>query len=473
MPNPEKSTVEVVSKRRPRTSPLPGKTEKEHSAPLTIEEVIDLVKLKVVSPTENDNLLSNIVGLKDNKDYFSQIISLIKENADFRFYPNMLFLGPSGTGKTTSAFAIAKELDVPIIVIDTQKLVSVIPDHKVMNRVFEGINSLLEKTGDCVVLFKEIQYVNTFEHNMNVTLCTKICELLSNFKNNLFIASSSQERNEFHAFFIGQDGFDTPVTFECPNHQERIELIKRAIADYPYEDDIDYDKLSRDFIDYSGGDIRKTLKSAYIQCLINGENKLNYRRINSAISIEQYGKEIKKMTDKEIRLTAYHEAGHVILGYYGCPEYKVSKVEVKHRQGTLGLTIGESDEEKDTYTKEDMIGRIILAFGGKVAEQLMIGTTSTGVTGDLATATVIAEAIIKKFGMDDDFGPVFLDDEVFYSDVLADDADIKIQNLLKSTYAKAVQIMLEHKDKLIAVAEALIKNEVLYKEEVLEILEAP
>jgi cell division protease FtsH len=385
-------------------------------------------------------------------------------------HPNLLFVGPSGVGKTTCAFAIAKSMKVPIIVIDTQNLVTAMPDHKSFDPVFNGLRMVIEDTGKAVVLFKEVQYINSYSQNNNVSVSTMICSLVSMFKDCLFIATTSQEEVSFQRFFLDDGGFDTPVTFDVPNHSERDSLIRRFISIYPYEEGIDFDKLARDFIDYTGGEIQKTLKAAYFQCLIKGFKKLSYKQINEAIWAEQYGKEVKKMSDKEIRLTAYHEAGHVIAGFYGCPNYQVSKVEVLHRQETLGLTMGESDEDKESYTVEDLEGRIILNHGGKVAEEVTFGTSTSGVVQDLASATVIAIQMIKRCGMDPDFGPVYLDDEVFDSPILHDSADEKVRALLKRLYAKTTKIMLEHKDKLILIAEALIKKDVLYKEEVLDLL---
>jgi cell division protease FtsH len=444
---------------------------------MTVEECIESLELKIVLPEDNDNFMDNLIGHAENKDFIVQIASFFTEEEEDEAegnilleHPNLLFVGPQGVGKTTCAFAVAKAMEVPIVVIDTQNLVTAMPDHRQFSRVFGGLSKVLDAVGGAVVLFKEVQYINSYSQNNNIAVSTMICSLIRNYPECLFIATTSQEEVAFQRFFLEEGGFEIPVTFELPNHAEREALIRRFISIYPHEDDIDYDKLARDFIDYSGGDIQKTLKAAWYQCRIKKIPKLNYKMINEAIWAEQYGREVKKMQEKEIRLTAYHEAGHVIAGFYGCPNYQVSKVEVLRRQESLGLTMGENDEEKESYTIEDLEGRIILNFGGKVAEELTFHTSTSGVVQDLANATVIAVQMIKRCGMDPDFGPVYVDDEVFPSNILDDDADVRVQNLLKRLYQKAITIMLEHKDKLILIAEALCKKEVLYKEEVLALL---
>ena len=213
------------------------------------------------------------------------------------------------------------------------------------------------------------------------------------------------------------------------------------------------------------------LKKAYIQCLIDGKEQLTYEVINSTIYSETFGSEIRKMSDEEMRLTAYHEAGHVIAGYYGSNDYKVSKVEVKFRSSSLGLTDADADEDKHTMTREDIKGYIILCLGGKCAEQIIFNTNTSGVCQDLAQATMYAESFVKLFGMDEIFGPICLSDDVFISETLSTIADIKIQEMLIQLEKKTTSIILEHKDKLTTIAEALIKKETLYKEEVMEILE--
>ena len=473
MPNPKKYTTTPRTKKALSSeSTIVSKKVEE----MTVSDWISVLKLKIVSVKDNDNLLQNIVGHEENKNFFLQIASFFsspktkKRSIAFENHPNLFFIGPAGVGKTTCSFAIAKAMKVPIIVIDTQNLVTAMPDHKSFDAVFEGLRMVIESVGKSVVLFKEVQYINSYTQNNNVAVSTMICSLITHFTECLFISTTSQEEVTFQRFFLEDGGFDTPVTFELPNHSERETLIRRFISIYPYEEDIDFDKLARDFIDYSGGEIQKTLKAAYIQCLIKGIEKLNYKQINESIWSEQFGKEVKKMSEKEIRLTAYHEAGHVICGFYGCPNYQVSKVEVLHRQESLGLTMGENDEDKESYTIEDLEGRILLNYGGKIAEEITFETSTSGVVQDLASATIIATQMVKRCGMDKDFGPVYLDDNVFDSPILHDSADIIIQHLLKRLYAKATRIMLEHRDKLILIAEALIKKEVLYKEEVLDLL---
>ncbi len=453
-------------------------TSMEKEIEAIIQECIESLELKIVLPEDNDNFLENIVGHKDNKEFILQIASFLSEedeedtsdDSSLIGHPNLLFVGPQGAGKTICAFAVAKAMEVPIIVIDTQNLVTAMPDHKQFSRVFGGLSAVIGGVGSSVVLFKEVQYINSYSQNNNIAVSTMICSLIRNYPESLFIATTSQEEVAFQRFFLEEGGFDVPVTFELPDHAEREALIRRFISAYPHEDDIDCDKLARDFIDYSGGDIQKTLRAAWRQCKIKKIPKLNYKLINEAIWAEQYGREVKKMQENEIRLTAYHEAGHVIAGFYGCPNYQVSKVEVLRRQESLGLTMGENDEDKESYTIQDLEGRIILNFGGKVAEEITFNTSTSGVVQDLANATVIAVQMIKRCGMDPDFGPVYIDDEIFQSNILDDDADVRIQNLLKRLYQQTIRIMLEHRDKLILIAETLCQKEVLYKEEVLALL---
>ena len=437
----------------------------------SVEEVVELLQVKTLLPKDNDNFFKNIIGNTTIVNYFTNIVKLLKsesaiEGLDKEFHPSFLLLGVVGIGKALTAYSFAKEMNLPIIVIDTEKLL-----QDFSNKIIKGIKSVIGQYERSVVLFKDVNYCDQLESDKAISLFSKLCNIKNSFPKSFFFASAS-ETAAYPQFFYGSEGFDTRLSFNAPDPKEREKLIKKFIKNIPHDEKLDYDKVSRDFIGFSGGAIADMLKKAWIQCVIEGKPKLTYEAINSTIYSETFGSKIRKMSDKEMKLTAYHEAGHVIAGYYGAPNYKVSKVEVVFRSSSLGLTDSETDEEKLSYTREDIKGHIITCLGGKVAEQIMFNTNTSGVISDLASATTLAESYVKYFGMDPTMGPVCLQDEIFCSDILNDSADLKIRDMLIMLEGETTRIVTEHKDKLIALAEALVKKETLYKEEVLAILKS-
>ena len=450
----------------------PKQVESLKSTAYSCEEVSELLQIKVLLPQDNDNFFKNIIGNTEIVSYFTQIVKILKSEETIkglgdRFHPSFLLLGIVGIGKALTVYSFAKEMELPIIVIDTEKLL-----QDFSAKMIKSIKTFLEQYDKCVVLFKDVNYIDQLDSDKSVSLFSKLCNIKNSFPDSYFFASAS-ETFAYPQFFYGNEGFDTKLSYNPPDPKERILLIKKFLKDIPHDEKMDFDKVSRDFIGSSGGDIADMLQKAWVQCVIRGEDKLTYKAINATIYSESFGSKVRKMSDKEMRLTAYHEAGHVIAGYYGCPNYKISKVEVVFRTDSLGLTDPETDEDQLSYTREDLIGHIIHALGGKVAEQIMFNTNTSGVASDLANATTMASGYVKVFGMDPTMGPLCLADEVFMSETLNSIADVKIQEMLMDLERQATQIVFEHKDKLVKLAEALIKKETLYKEEVMRILEGP
>ena len=441
-----------------------------NAQPYTEQEVRELLELKLLMPEDNDNLFKNMIGNKEVVKYFTNLVKLFKSNRSLEFFgkafhPSFLLLGVEGTGKALTAYTFANEMELPIFVIESEKLLQ---DYS--TRMIKGIKQILSQYDRSVVLFKDVNYGGHLDTDKSAVFFSNLCNIKNSFPESFFFATASITAS-YPSFFYGPDGFDNSLSFNLPDPKERVALIKKFLVGIPHDPKLDFDKVCRDFIGFSGGAIADMLKKAYIQALIEGKDKLTYEVINATIYSETFGSEVRKMSEKEVRLTAYHEAGHVIAGYYGCPNYKVSKVEVVFRSSSLGLTDPESDEDKLSMTREDCKGYIIGCFGGKCAEQIIFNTNTSGVVSDLAQATLMAESYIKLFGMDDTFGPICLSEDVFMSDVLAEIADIKIQELLIGLEKETTKILNDHKDKLIALAEALIKKETLYKEEVTAILE--
>ena len=281
----------------------------------------------------------------------------------------------------------------------------------------------------------------------------------------------------FPEFAISENGFNTVLTFEDPDLKQREELLKRFISRFPHAESFDSDeenndlkKVAKNTLGMTAGDLIHLLENSLIQAYMDGHTELTYDSIDTALSSKMYGHKKKPMTEEARRFTAYHEAGHVVAGYFANPKkYKLSKVEIVHRTESLGLTIDEIDEEKLNSVKEDFENDIISCYGGMAAEEIIFQTSSSGVSADLGMATMYGSYMIKSFGMHKEFGPISLDDEYFVSDALNETADIYLQDMLKDLYKRTREIMIEHKPELIALAEALIEKETIYGEEILEI----
>lgn len=455
------------------------------------EELLEILNVKFLSPEENDNFFQDIIGLKEPLRQLQQVIKFWKHpeislQKNIKIPHNFIFIGPTGVGKAKIAYAFAKETELPIIVIDSERFLSESPIKLMRN--FEQI---LKKNSSAVILLKNLVYFSSIGQDKLAPVFSKFCSYFKAYPNCFFFATLSSGATELPALILSDDGFDAVLAFEEPDLEQREKFIHNYLEDYQAklqlkkENDTDslesniqvslssdeINKIAKNTLGMTCGNLIHLFHTAFLQADLEQKTALDFASVDIALSKYFYGSQKKKMTEQERSLAAYHEAGHVIAGYFGNPNYKLSKVEIIHREKSLGLTINEIDEEKFLYTKEDWEREIILSFGGKAAEQIIFQTTTSGVSEDLAIATVIAANMIKVYGMFDRLGPISLDDDVFISDALNDLADDILQNYLKEVYQKTEKLLLEHKAELIALAEELKEKETLYSQEILSIFE--
>jgi len=439
---------------------------------LPYEEVVDLLGIKVILPEENGKSFDAIIGLKEGKKQLSQLIDFIKKPHDHK-YQNAIFrrkfmcAGVQGSGRNLLATAFAKEANLPLIVINCEKFVIDKPMTLVAN-----LKQVFEKYHPCVVLFKKYEYITKLDKGKNINVYSKINDYMNYFNDSYFFASANPLA-EICEIAYGKDAFQTLLQFEAPDLEERIALFKKYLNRYPHTEGIDIPKIAKNTIGMNAGHISLLISNSYNEALRNGKDKIDFESLDTTLSSSMYGYKKKLMTEKERRLTAYHEAGHVIAGYFSNPEYKLSKVEIAHRSQSLGLTISEDDEDKLSYDKADYENDIILFYGGLAAERLIFNTNTSGVAQDVRQATVLASLMVKEYAMSDDLGPIYLGvtpEDDYYSDVLDEQAALIIQSILKELYTRTEKIMLVHKAELIALSEALLEKETLYSEQVAEIL---
>lgn len=459
---------------KPSNSPTAMSTSKKGI--MTYEEIVEALNVKVLPVEENDNYLDNIIGLVEPKKYLKQTLEFFKKpeiykNKKVTIYRKFIFIGRSGVGKVMTAYAFAKEANLPIIVVDMEKFVVHTP--LVLMKNFKQV---LDAHKPAVVLLKNIEYVAMLEMEKQVPVFSTLCNYLNTYTDCFFFATMASTC-AFPEFAISENGFNTVLTFEDPDLKQREELLKRFISRFPHAESFDSDeenndlkKVAKNTLGMTAGDLIHLLENSLIQAYMDGHTELTYDSIDTALSSKMYGHKKKPMTEEARRFTAYHEAGHVVAGYFANPKkYKLSKVEIVHRTESLGLTIDEIDEEKLNSVKEDFENDIISCYGGMAAEEIIFQTSSSGVSADLGMATMYGSYMIKSFGMHKEFGPISLDDEYFVSDALNETADIYLQDMLKDLYKRTREIMIEHKPELIALAEALIEKETIYGEEILEI----
>ena len=259
-------------------------------------------------------------------------------------------------------------------------------------------------------------------------------------------------------------------------------MYRLFCANIPIDPNISFSRLAIDSYSMTAKDIKRIVKDATLLSLRNHSETVTHEFFDETISLELLGQKRKKMTEKDRRSTAYHEAGHVIAGYFSNPEYKLSKVEIVHRSETLGVAMSDYEEEKLTYFKKNFKYLIITAFGGMAAERIIFGENSSGVSQDLAMATSYAKAMVTEYGMCDEIGPISIpalyyssddenDDISIVSETTLDEINKNIRKILSVLYKTSFDIVNAHRKELEALTQALLEKEIVYGNEIKEIFD--
>jgi len=204
---------------------------------LTIDEVREQLELRIVEPQDNDNYFANIIGNRDIITYFSQVASDYNndtkdgqaELSESDYHPSFILIGAEGIGKTLTAFSFAKEVNLPILIINTENL---FVDFS--RKMFQGIKSVIESIAPCVVLVKDLNNASQLTEENQGRLYTELKRLKNTQQDSFFFVSFSAT-TAYPSFFVSEDGFDTSLSYNPPDPKEREELIKRFIAKYPHD----------------------------------------------------------------------------------------------------------------------------------------------------------------------------------------------------------------------------------------------
>jgi cell division protease FtsH len=280
--------------------------------------------------------------------------------------------------------------------------------------------------------------------------------------------------------------FDRQVTVGRPDLKGREEILKVHAKNKPLAPDVDLKTVAHGTIGFVGADLENLMNEAALLAAKRNKKAITMKEIDEATIKVEVGAEKKsrKYTEKDKKITAFHEAGHAVSAYYleNCePVYEVSIVP---RGMAGGYTLYRQDEDSSHLLRSAMIDRIVSAMGGRVAEQITFNDISTGASQDIAHSTEIARSMVTKYGMSNELGPVLYgkdNNEVFlgmdyshtqnYSETYATLIDNEVKRILSECYAKCEELLTVHNDKLVLIAETLIKQEKIDRDLFLKLMD--
>lgn len=430
---------------------------------------------RVILPENNDVTFDSLIDLNDQKSELTGLIKYINSDrsSSIPLYNKFFLIGPDGCGKKSLAIAFAKEINVPIVIVSIESMVGFSEDiiEKKLNKVYKVCNKLYKIFGNCVIYYDKFIYLNA--DSSKDASADRMCLsslFINNIKQNDHIITFAGTPNSIFYTFV-YEALEKKIVFLYPEVKIREALFKRFCEEHPIDDKIDYDSLARDIYDVTAGDIKKFVKLAYNYAINKGKTYISQSDIEEVIAKHFYGDKRKKPTDEERIATAYHEAGHAIAGYYSNIK-DLNKVEIIHRDSSLGLTITRIDEDKFSMTAEEYENEIYFSLGGYAAEKLLLNTTTSGVSMDLYQATAVCYAMVNTYGMDDEIGPVsiFFDERVFFEE-LSKESEKVVQKRMKKYMEHTINLIKEHLDEVKALADALIENEVVMIDEMIKIID--
>jgi cell division protease FtsH len=450
-------------------------------------------RAKMTTEENKTTTFKNVAGLDEEKDELKEIVDFLKAPKKYiqvgaRIPKGVLLVGPPGTGKTLLAKAVAGEAGVPFFSISGSDFVE----------MFVGVGAsrvrdLFEeakKNSPCIVFIDEIDAVARRRgtglgggHDEREQTLNQLLVEMDGFGVNegIIVMAATNRVDILDPAILRPGRFDRKVMVGRPDVKGREEILAVHAKGKPLGDDVDLKQVAQTTAGFTGADLENLLNEAAIGAARDNRSYINDEDIKKSFIKVGIGteKKSKVISEKEKKITAYHEAGHAIL-FHKLPDvgpvYTVSIIPTGN--GAAGFTMPLPEKDELFHTKGRMRQEIIVDLGGRVAEELIFDDVTTGASQDIKVATSTARAMITRYGFSEAIGMVNYendDDEVFigrdlahtrsYSESVANRIDEEVRKIIDECYAEAKRILIEHKDILESCAALLMQKERITREE--------
>ena len=440
---------------------------------------------------------ADVAGADEAKQELEEVVEFLKTPDKFnelgaRIPKGVLLFGPPGTGKTLLAKAVAGEAGVQFFTISGSDFVE----------MFVGVGAsrvrdLFEqakKTAPCIVFIDEIDAVGRQRgaglgggHDEREQTLNQLLVEMDGFASNegIIIIAATNRPDVLDPALLRPGRFDRQIVVDKPDVRGREAILKVHTKGKPVADDVDLDVLARRTPGFTGADLSNLVNEAALLAARRDKKKITMAEMEEAIERVLAGPERKShvMTDEEKRLTAYHEGGHTLVGLLLEHADPVHKVTIIPRGRAGGYMLSLPKEDRSYRTRSELIDRIKVALGGRVAEEVVLGEISTGASSDIQQATRIIRSMIMEYGMSDAIGPIAYGEEnhqVFlgrdlnrernYSEEIAGEIDREVRRYIEEAYEACRTIIVENRDKLDLIAKELLERETLSAAELEELM---
>lgn len=444
-------------------------------------------KVSTVNVTFKD-----VAGVHEAKEELKEIVEFLKEPKKFhnlgaKIPRGLLLMGAPGTGKTLLAKAVAGEAGVPFFSVSGSEFIE----------MFVGVGAsrvrdLFErakKAAPCIIFIDEIDAVGRQRgaglggsNDEREQTLNQILVELDGFEptTSVIVIAATNRPDVLDPALLRPGRFDRRVMLDLPNIADREEIMKVHAANKPLAADIDMRQVASRTPGFSGADLANLLNEAAILAARRNDTTITKEDVLTSIEKVMLGPERKSqmLSEKEKKITAYHEGGHALVGHHLEGAAPVQKISVISRGQAAGYTINMPMEDKYFHTKSEFVAEMAVMLGGYAAEEIIFGEVTTGAHNDLMKATNLAKKLITDYGMSESLSPrtfgnkedmIFLGREIHeqrdYSEKTAEVIDHEVEKFIKQARETAQEVIKKHRSKLEAVVQSLLEKETIEREE--------
>ena len=449
-------------------------------------------RTQVANDNQKKKTFADVAGCDEEKEDLQEIVEFLKDPGAYtkmgaRIPKGVLLVGPPGTGKTLMAKAVAGEAGVQFLSISGSDFVELYVGVGA-SRVRDLFDQA-KKVAPAIVFIDEIDAVGRQRgsglgggHDEREQTLNQLLVEMDGFSNNegVIVMAATNRADILDNALLRPGRFDRQVYIGLPDVKGREEILKVHAKGKPLGDDVDLRSIARGTSGFSGADLENLLNEAALLAVRRKHRFVMGDDIDEAILKVAMGPEKKSrvVSEESRRLTAYHESGHAIAAKYLEHADPVHYITIVPRGQAGGFTWYRPDDDKSFRSKSEMFESIVTALGGRIAEKLFLDDISTGASGDIQQASKIARAMVMQYGMSEKLGPISYDESgqsLFigrdfgttksYSEETAAAIDREVKALFDQASARCEELLTEHRETLIGVAEYLLENESMDREE--------
>lgn len=451
-------------------------------------------KAKMFFGQKTDASFDDVAGIDEAREELNEIVDFLKHpnkfrNLGARIPKGILMFGSPGTGKTLLARAIAGEAGVPFFHTSGSEF-----EEMLVGAGASRVRDLFEKAkkaAPSLIFIDEIDAVarkrgTRIQSGSTEQTLNQILVEMDGFEKhtNVIVIAATNRPDVLDPAILRPGRFDRQVRIELPDVDGREAILKIHGKNKPFAKDVDLRKVAKRTVGFTGADLENVLNESAIIAAKLDKKEITMEDIEEAVSKVVLGpaKRSRRRTKEELDLVAYHEAGHAVVSYFTPNATPVDKISIISRGGTGGVTMFLPDKEESIVSRGKLVADITVSLGGRAAEEIVLDDISTGASNDIKKATSVARRMIQQFGMNEKLGLVEYGEheesgigysygqEREYSEKTAEIIDDEVRDMVSVQYEKAKKILTEHRDKLDAVAKALLEKEVMDKDEFVKLM---